>query len=110
MLRFSLAALAVAACSANPTPATDAAVKMDAKPVDASNLPLCTGAAFDPCTDPSQCMSNNCHLFQASMFQVCTVSCTPGDNTTCPGTGATCNNMGICKPVMPNACHRDEVP
>lgn len=65
---------------------------------------VCTGAVYDPCTDPSQCDSGNCHLFQAQGFQVCTQACTPGDNTTCPGTGATCNNMGICKPAAANDC------
>jgi hypothetical protein len=41
---------------------------------------------------------------------VCTTSCTPGDNTTCPvdstGNHATCNNMANCKPAAANNCHR----
>ena len=79
--------------------------------VDApSNLPACTGAVYDPCTDNTQCMSNNCHLYMQSQFQVCVQACTPGDNTTCPvdksGANGVCNNMGICKPAAPNACMR----
>ncbi|MEO8704900.1 MAG: hypothetical protein ABI867_32910 [Kofleriaceae bacterium] len=70
----------------------------------------CTNAVFDPCTENAQCDSMNCHLFQQSAFQVCVQPCTPGDNTTCPvdasGVNGTCNNMGICKPAVPNACTR----
>jgi len=69
-----------------------------------SNLPACTGALYDPCTDNSQCMSGNCKAFGGAGIQVCTVTCTPGDNTPC-GAG-TCNNMGICKPNAANACSR----
>jgi hypothetical protein len=74
-----------------------------------TNLPACTNAVFDPCTDNAQCTSNNCKLFNGD-FQVCTQTCTPGDNTTCPvdksGANGNCNNMGICKPSAPNACMR----
>jgi hypothetical protein len=70
----------------------------------------CTNAVFDPCTDNSQCDSGNCHLFNQSAFQVCVQACTPGDNTTCPidasGVNGFCNNMGICKPAVPNNCTR----
>jgi hypothetical protein len=66
----------------------------------------CTGAVYDPCTDNTQCMSGNCKTFAAAGIEVCTQTCTPGDNTTCPGTGATCNNMGICKPAAANTCTR----
>jgi len=69
----------------------------------------CTNAAYDPCTDNAQCTSNKCQLFSGSGIQVCTTTCTPGDNTTCPlqnGQPATCNNMGICKPLAANACTR----
>jgi hypothetical protein len=69
-----------------------------------SNLPTCTGALYDPCTDNTQCMSQNCKLFGGAGLEVCTVTCTPGDNTPC-GAG-TCNNMGICKPNAANACSR----
>ena len=69
----------------------------------------CTGAVYDPCTDPAQCMSGRCQLFSQSGFQVCTQTCTPGDSTTCPaqnGQPAQCNGMGICKPAAANACTR----
>lgn len=69
----------------------------------------CTGAAYDPCTDNTQCTSNKCQLFNGSGIQVCTTTCTPGDSTTCPiqnGQAATCNNMGICKPNAATACTR----
>jgi hypothetical protein len=69
-----------------------------------SNLPACTGALYDPCTDNTQCMSANCKAFGGQGIQVCTTTCTPGDNTPC-GAG-TCNNMGICKPPAANACSR----
>jgi hypothetical protein len=69
-----------------------------------SNLPACTGALYDPCTDASQCMSGNCKAFGGAGIEVCTTTCTPGDNTPC-GAG-TCNNMGICKPDAANACSR----
>jgi hypothetical protein len=69
----------------------------------------CTGAAYDPCTDNTQCMSGKCQLFSQSGFQVCTTTCTPGDPTTCPmqnGQAQQCNNMGICKPAAANTCTR----
>lgn len=93
----------VAACTSGDSPAQ--------KPVDAAvSGQACTGAAFDPCTATTDCMSMNCKLFNSAGIQVCTVTCTPGDNTTCPtdssGNHATCNNMGICKPAAANACHR----
>ena len=99
-----------AACTnGSSTPTTDAPKQVDAGAGDAAGA-LCTGAAFDPCTMTTQCMSMNCKLFNSAGIQVCTVTCTPGDNTTCPldvsGNHATCNNMGICKPSAANACHR----
>jgi hypothetical protein len=72
-------------------------------------LPACTNAVYDPCTSAAQCTSGSCQLFQQSGFQVCTTTCTPGDNTTCPmqnGQPATCNGMGICKPNAANSCTR----
>src|SRR4051812_38284385 len=49
-----------------------------------SGAVTCTGAAYDPCNDPSQCMSGQCQLYGQAGFQVCTATCTPGDPTTCP--------------------------
>src|SRR5579871_221179 len=92
----------VAACTGHKTTVADAQMP------DTASARTCTGAAYDPCTQNTQCTSMNCHLYNASMLQVCTQSCTPGDNTTCPvdATGANgfCNNMGNCKPAKANSC------
>ena len=68
----------------------------------------CTGATYDPCTTNSQCMSQNCKLFGGAGLQVCTVTCTPGNDGPClvNGVQGTCNNMGICKPPAANNCTR----
>jgi hypothetical protein len=68
----------------------------------------CTGAAYDPCTDNTQCMSGNCKTFGGAGLQVCTVTCTVGNDATCliNGVQGTCNNMGICKPPAANSCTR----
>ena len=68
----------------------------------------CTGATYDPCTDNSQCMSQNCKLFGGAGLQVCTVTCTVGNDAPClvNGVQGTCNNMGICKPPAANSCTR----
>ena len=71
--------------------------------------PACTGAAYDPCTDATQCTSGSCQLFQQAGIQVCSTTCTPGDPTTCPmqnGVAQMCNNMGICRPAAANDCTR----
>ena len=69
--------------------------------------PVCTGVVYDNCTSNSQCMSGMCHLFSGD-FQVCTQTCTAGDNATCPvsvdGTTSKCNQRGICKPTINNMC------
>jgi len=69
--------------------------------------PVCTGVIYDNCTSNTQCMSGMCHLFSGE-FQVCTQTCTAGDNSTCPqsagGTTPKCNNRGICKPAINNMC------
>jgi hypothetical protein len=53
-------------------------------------------------------MSMDCRNFAADGFQVCSMVCTAGDDTTCPATldgkKATCNAMGICKPPAANDC------
>ena len=96
---------AAIACSGGTT------VHIDAGKQDGMGSgPPCTGAAFDPCTDPSQCMSANCHNFMSAGLYVCTAACTPGMNSTCPvdasGSNALCNTMGICKPAVANNCSR----
>ena len=83
---------------------------IDAPSIDAPVGQACTGAAYDPCTANTQCMSNNCHLYQQQNLQVCVPTCTPGNNSTCPvdktGVNGVCNNMGICKPAAANDCTR----
>lgn len=78
-----------------------------AKP-DATPGPACTGALYDHCVSPSDCMSQNCHFYQQSNFTVCTQTCNASNP--CPvdssGTAGTCNNMGICKPSVANNCSR----
>ena len=109
MKRAFIVMILAACTNGDSKPAVDAPKQIDAGH-DAPAGALCTGAAFDPCTTNTQCTSNNCKLFNSAALQVCTVTCTPGDNTTCPldisGNHATCNNMGICKPTAANNCHR----
>jgi hypothetical protein len=66
----------------------------------------CTGSAYDPCTDNSQCGSMNCHFYMKNSFTVCTVTCDatnpcPMDASGMPGL---CNTMGLCKPSVANSC------
>lgn len=76
---------------------------------DAPPGPACTGAVYDNCVNPTDCMSGNCHFYDQSNFTVCTQACTPGDDTTCPvdasGVHGVCNNKGLCKPAVANNCH-----
>ena len=115
MLRIAvvLVLFALGACSDKQDPdppQEDASIDAPATLVDAPPGTACTGAVYDPCTDNTQCTSNNCHLYSAQALQVCVTTCTPGDNTTCPadktGVYGTCNNMGICRPAAANACTR----
>lgn len=66
----------------------------------------CTGAVYDPCTDGTQCMSMNCHLYNGAGIQVCTTTCSA--SVPCPidatGSAGFCNNMGSCKPAQANDC------
>lgn len=105
-MRIVLACLFVAACGSGST----SPPMIDAPGSGSGSGSACTGAVYDPCTDNTQCMSMTCHLYSMSALQVCTTSCTPGDNTTCPvdstGNHATCNNMANCKPAAANNCHR----
>lgn len=76
---------------------------------DAANLPACTGAAYDSCTDTtnsSDCTGGAaCRLFMRDGFTICTPVCDA--STPCPpdknGNAVTCNMMGRCK-ATPNAC------
>jgi hypothetical protein len=51
----------------------------------AGSGPACTGKPYDLCNSGSDCTSGMCHFFMASNFMVCVTTCTPGDNSTCPG-------------------------
>ena len=70
----------------------------------------CTGELYDSCLQEHECTSNNCRSFAADGIQVCTMTCTAGDDSTCPkttdGKTVTCNMMGICKPPAANNCTR----
>jgi hypothetical protein len=81
-----------------------------ATPDAAMRAAACTNAVYDPCTTADQCGSGMCHFFQQSNFTVCSQTCTPNDNSTCPvdasGVNGTCNNKGICKPAQANNCSR----
>src|SRR5215813_8460527 len=70
----------------------------------------CDGSLYDPCLDEHDCMSMSCRFFMADNIQVCTMGCTPGDDSSCPKTSdgkqPTCNMMAICKPPAANSCTR----
>jgi hypothetical protein len=88
-----------------------AACSGDAPP----NNRTCDGTLYDACTDEHECNSNNCHNFTAQKFQVCSVTCTVGDDAPCmttfEGAKATCVAIGagpggICTPPAANQCKR----
>ena len=97
-MRMSITVLLVlvAACSGDPPPRT------------------CDGTLYDACSDEHDCMSNNCHNFMMQQFQVCSTTCTVGDDSPCmttsDGKKATCvaisttGNAGICTPPAANDC------
>ena len=70
------------------------------------NAPLCTGVLYDNCRANTACDSGNCHLFEASAFQICTQACDAANPcpTDATGSPASCNNKGICKPARANSC------
>lgn len=73
--------------------------------VDEGNGPVCSKALYDVCITEHDCMSGLCHNFSGDGFQVCSQTCSAGEP--CPdqaGVAATCNGMGICKPVMATDC------
>src|SRR5690242_15353519 len=104
-MRLVLACLFIAACSSHSTTLlVDAGTMTDGS----AGGPACTGALYDPCTDSTQCMSGNCHLFNGAGLKVCTTACSASTPCANDVTGAPgfCNNMGICKPVKANSCTR----
>jgi len=81
----------------------------------------CAGNLYDSCLDEHDCMSANCFPFKTAQFQVefqvCTISCTVGDDAPCMtndrGQKATCKSRGIdpptagfCTPPTENDCTR----
>lgn len=79
----------------------------------------CAGNLYDSCLDEHDCMSANCFNFMSAQFQVqfqvCTVSCSVGDDTPClandHGQKATCKSIGgtaagVCTPPAENDCTR----
>ena len=76
---------------------------------DAPSGRSCDGTLYDKCADEHECMSANCHNFMDKQFQVCSISCTVGDDSPCmftaEGGKATCV-AGICTPPSANVCER----
>lgn len=70
----------------------------------------CNGTIYDRCLQEHDCMPEamDCRPFTGDGFQVCTKTCTVGDDASCgktlDGRQATCNSLGICKPPGPNDC------
>ena len=75
---------------------------------ETSNTRTCAGNLYDACLSEHDCALQNCHNFMAQGFQVCSTTCTPGNDapcmTTADGRKATCNAMGICVPPAANDC------
>ncbi|MEJ7599358.1 MAG: hypothetical protein WKG01_15735 [Kofleriaceae bacterium] len=97
MGKFCVFMLLVTACEAG-----DTVVIPDADPA----AQLCTRAVYDNCNDDADCVSNDCHQYDDVQIRVCTQACS--DASPCPndasGAAAKCNNKGICKPTVANAC------
>jgi hypothetical protein len=75
---------------------------------DAPNTPrTCNGNLYDHCLQEHECMSMDCRNFASDGFQVCSMACTTGDDSTCPvtldGKKVTCS-AGVCKPPAANDC------
>lgn len=70
----------------------------------------CNGTLYDRCLSEHDCGTTNpdCRNFMTDGFQVCSKSCTVGNDASCgmtlDGRAATCNMMGICKPAGANDC------
>jgi len=70
----------------------------------------CAGNLYDLCLQEHDCMALNmdCHNFVTEGFQVCSKSCTVGNDAPCgmtfDGRKATCSASGTCTPPGPNEC------
>jgi hypothetical protein len=79
-----------------------------------SGTRTCAGNLYDACATEHDCMSSNCFNFMTSKFQVCSVSCTPGNDAPCmsndrgqPGHCVVISGSnGICMPPAENDCTR----
>jgi hypothetical protein len=70
---------------------------------DTGGIPLCTGAAYDTCSNEHECMSQDCRV--VGTVQSCTQSCSA--SMPCPdldGEPVTCNAGGLCEPTAARAC------
>jgi hypothetical protein len=98
-MRILIASLLLAcACAGDPPAPGDAAPGK------------CGGNLYDRCLSEHDCGAANadCRNFMLDGFQVCTKTCTVGNDASCgmtsDGRAATCNQMGICKPPAANDC------
>lgn len=80
-----------------------------------SGTRTCAGNLYDACLDEHDCMVGTCVPFMAAKFEVCSISCTVGDDTPCMandrGQKATCvmiqgTSNAVCTPPAENDCTR----
>lgn len=99
-MRITLALLLLGACTYHSS--------QNEMPDALGDAMVCTGAVYDSCTANEQCKSMTCHNYTMFGMQVCTTTCTPGDDSTCPvdstGQHGMCNAMGNCRPAVANSC------
>jgi hypothetical protein len=102
-----IVALVVASGCGVEAPPPPTAIDAPDGELDGATLPACTGAAYDPCTDNTQCMSQNCRVFNSDGIQICTATCDAANP--CPdfnGAPVACNMNNRCNPRGMNACMR----
>jgi hypothetical protein len=80
-----------------------------------SGTQMCAGNLYDACLDEHDCMSGTCVNFMTAKFEVCSISCTVGNDAPCMandrGQKATCvstsgTSNGVCTPPAENDCMR----
>ena len=117
MRSLVLAGLLLAACNSGDDGPTDD-VQDDTTDADGDAMTdvdadgatvTCSGALYEECTMPSDCMSGICREYNGLGFSACTTACTPGDDSTCPahpqGAEVTCNRtQAQCRPSALAAC------
>ena len=111
--KLALLSCLLCACTSDGKTAVDAPATAIDAPKSVGDAPAapdaamaaCTGALYDGCTGNTKCMSGNCKVFGSAGLEVCTQACSAANP--CPaqnGTAIPCNNMGICRPSVANAC------